>query len=488
MKKIRLKSLIDPTANNIDDIYSNICKELNLGINSDKNLMKKLETRNKNSKTPYKYSIPDNNKKSNEDLLLSMTKRLNVVEKELKESNLKLKKKDEEINKLTIKIKELEKNKIKSENDDLICENCIKMNKIIVQQNEYITKLYKFMEENGILISKSAVDPKAHEEINKKLKNLQNELNKLNMENEPAENSGYDKSLLPKTIDIKVLSRRIDEMNNLIYEEQGSNSEFVSDDGKIFKLKHKKEILISFYKNGLIIEGYQFFPYESDASQKIIQDIIDGYSPYILHERYPHGVLMKVENHVKSLYEPNKINEVNKNIKDLSDPGEQKYLSPKEFLNIFPNKIIKNGNVLNIKEDMENVLNIKNPKNKDINEKEENEFNLYDIKDKEIKDEDLCKLKIKVVTVDKVINVKIHKNKHINDLFDFIKNYANNNLKKISSTLKIKNISDYGFILTFPFKIISYDKDKSNDNTLEKCGLFPSIFITFDVISKYQQK
>ena len=277
-------------------------------------------------------------------------------------------------------------------------------------------------------------------------------------------------------------------MNNLIYEEQGSNSEFVSDDGKIFKLKHKKEILISFYKNGLIIEGYQFFPYESDASQKIIQDIIDGYSPYILHERYPHGVLMKVENHVKSLYEPNKINEVNKNIKDLSDPGEQKYLSPKEFLNIFPNKIIKNGNVLNIKEDMENVLNIKNPKNKDINEKEENEFNLYDIKDKEIKDEDLCKLKIKVVTVDKVINVKIHKNKHINDLFDFVKNFANNNLKKISSTLKIKNISDYGFILTFPFKIISYDKDKSNDNTLEKCGLFPSIFITFDVISKYQQK
>ena len=72
-------------------------------------------------------------------------------------------------------------------------------------------------------------------------------------------------------------------------------------------VKHKKEILISFYKNGLIIEGYQFFPYESDASQKIIQDIIDGYSPYILHERYPNGVLMKVENHVKSLYEPNKI-------------------------------------------------------------------------------------------------------------------------------------------------------------------------------------
>ena len=493
MKKIKLKSLVDPTSDNIDDIYSNICKELNLGINSDKNLMKQLEikSKNKNSKTPYKFSVP--NKKNDEDLLLSMTKRLNIVEQNLKESNLKLKKKDEEINKLNLRIKELEKIKNnKEKNEDNVCENCYKMNQIIEQQSEYITKLYNFMQENGILISKSAVDPKSQEEINKKLKNLQNELNKLNNEKEEEnnENVGYDKSLLPKTIDIKVLARRIDEMNALIYEEQGSNAEFESEDGKIFKLKHKKEILISFYKNGLIIEGYQFFPYESEPSQKIIQDIIDGYSPYILHERYPHGVLMKVENHVKSLYEPNKINAADKNIKNLNDPGEQKYMSPKEFVNIFPNKIIKNGNILNIKEDMENILNINSNNSKDKNniDKEENEFDLYDKKDKEIKEEDLCKLKIKVVTVDKVINVKIHKNKNINDLFDFVKNYVNNNLKKISSTLKINNISDYGFIMAFPFKILSYDKIINKENTLEKCGLFPSLFITFDVISKYQQK
>ena len=497
MKKIKLKSLIDPTSENIEDIYSNICKELNLGINTDKNLIKQLDTKtkNKNSKTPYKHSIP--NKKNDEDLILSMTKRLNIVEQNLKDSNLKLKKKDEEINKLNLRIKELEKsNDLKGKKEDMICENCIKMNGIIEQQNEYITKLYNFMEENGILISKSAVDPKSQEEINKKLKNLQNELNRINLEEEVEnidnanESMGYDKSILPKTIDIKVLARRIDELNAIIYEEQGSNAEFESEDGKIFKLKHKKELLISFYKNGLIIEGYQFFPYESETSQKIIQDIIDGYSPYILHERYPHGVLMKVENHVKSVYEPNKINNADKNIKNLKDPGEQKYMSPKEFIDIFPNKIIKNGNILNIKEDMENILNINqnNSKNKIILDKEENEFNVYDIKDKEIKDEELCKLRIKVVTVDKTINVKIPKKKHINELFDFVKNYINNNLKKISSTLKIKNISDYGFIMTFPFKLVLYDKKMDKENTLEKCGFFPSLFITFDVISKYQQK
>ena len=485
MKKIKLKSLVDRTSNtNIDDIYSDICKEL--GINNDKNnIIKQIESKTKNSKTPLKYSIPI--KKNDEDLLLSMTKRLNIVEQNLKEANLKLKKKDEEIIKLNIKIKELEKIKKEKEKENLniTCENCSQLNKIIEQQNEYITKLYNFMKENGILISKSIVDPKSQEVINKKLKDLQNELNELNLDNE-YENNEYDRSLLPKTIDIKVLERRIDEMNAIIYEEQGNNAQFESEDGKIFKLKQKKEILISFYKNGLIIEGYQFFPYESETSQKIIQDIIDGYSPYILHDRYPHGVLMKIENHVKILYEPN----INKNIKNLNDPGEQTYMSPKEFVNIFPNKIIKNGNILNIKEDMEKILNINKDelKNKDNSKNEENEFNLYDEKNKEIKDEDLCKLKIKVVTVDKIINIKIPKNKHINELFDFVKKYVNDNLKKISSTLKINNINDYGFIMTFPFKILFYDKNKNKENTLDKCGLYPSLFITFDVISKYQQK
>ena len=504
MKKIKLKSLVDPTTDNIDDIYSNICNELNLGIKTDKKLMKQLESKQKypNNKIPTKTSIP--NKKTDDDLILSMTKRLNLVEQNLKDANNKLKQKDEEISKLKQKIKDLEKNQNKTKNEDdeendINCENCIKMNRIIEHQNEYITKLYNFMNENGILISKSAVDQKSQEEIQKKLKALEYELNKLNIDNGEEEVSNndkstcsvYDKSLLPKTIDIKVLARRIEEMNAIIYEEQGSNAQFESEDGKIFKLKQKKEILISFYKNGLIIEGYQFFPYESEESQKIIQDIIDGYSPYILHERYPHGALLKVENHVKIMYEPNKINNNDKNIKDLKDPGEQKYMSPKEFVNIFPNKIIKNGNILNIKEDMEKVLGIKNNnknENKPGEEKEETDFNLYDIKNSRIKQEDLCKLKIKVVTVDKTINVNIPKNRHINELFDFVKNYVNENLQKVSVTLKIKNINDYGFIMTFPFKILTYENNVNKENTLEKCGLFPSLFITFDVISKYQQK
>ena len=83
MKKIKLKSLIDPSSDNIDQIYTNICKELNLVNNTDKNLIKQLENKSKikNSKTPSKIIIQSKNK--DEDLLLSMTKRLNIVEKNL---------------------------------------------------------------------------------------------------------------------------------------------------------------------------------------------------------------------------------------------------------------------------------------------------------------------------------------------------------------------------------------------------------------------
>ena len=70
-----------------------------------------------------------------------MTKRLNIIEKNLKESNIKLIKKDEEIKNLKMKIKELEKEKEKSncenKEENIICQNCIKLNKIIDNQNEY---------------------------------------------------------------------------------------------------------------------------------------------------------------------------------------------------------------------------------------------------------------------------------------------------------------------------------------------------------------
>lgn len=253
MKKIKLKSIIDPSADNIDDIYSKICNELNLGIKNDRKL-NQLESKRyyPNTKILSKIGLPL--KKSNDNLIFSMSKSLNLAEQNLRETNNKLKQKEEEIIRLKQRIKELEQklndNKKNEEESEITCENCIKMNSIIEHQSEYITKLYNFMNENGILISKSTVDPKAKEEFQNKLKSLENDLNKLNEDKEKLEedvseadktsSSAYNKALLPRTIDIKVLARRIEEMNSIIYEEQGNNAQFESEDGKVFRLKQKK--------------------------------------------------------------------------------------------------------------------------------------------------------------------------------------------------------------------------------------------------------
>ena len=129
MKKIKLKSLIDPTADNIDDIYGNIVEELNLNKKAESN--KQINSLlNKAKQNPQSVK-----KVKDDDLLLSMTKRLNLVETKLK---------DLEINKLKNQITDLkeqitENENSKEEND--YCENCIKLNKIIDHQSEYITKI-----------------------------------------------------------------------------------------------------------------------------------------------------------------------------------------------------------------------------------------------------------------------------------------------------------------------------------------------------------
>ena len=139
---------------------------------------------------------------------------------------------------------------------------------------------------------------------------------------------------------------------------------------------------------------------------------------------------------------------------------------------------------------MEKLLKINKNEKSEFDEKQ-SEFDLFDIKEKDkINEKDISKIQIKIVTIDKTITVNAKKNSDINSLFDFVKKYTNDNLKKVSPTLKVNNISDYGFIMAYPFKLITYEnkKDKKNISTLEQLGLFPSIFITFDTLSKYQKK
>lgn len=63
------------------------------------------------------------------------------------------------------------------------------------------------------------------------------------------------------------------------------------------------EVRISFYKNGLMIEGgFPFYPYHSKEAQSMLSDILDGYFPYDLKTKFPEGVPLRPVDLTNEMY------------------------------------------------------------------------------------------------------------------------------------------------------------------------------------------
>lgn len=71
-------------------------------------------------------------------------------------------------------------------------------------------------------------------------------------------------------------------MGTEVYQENG-----------VHKFRKAEPLPIGFFSNGIAIKGYNFFSYQSKESLQILGDLIDGYFPYILKQKYPNGVFMK---------------------------------------------------------------------------------------------------------------------------------------------------------------------------------------------------
>ena len=241
------------------------------------------------------------------------------------------------------------------------------------------------------------------------------------------------------------------------------------DSDKVFRLKHlRQELKICFYLNGLIIENYKFYPYNSLEGKNILKDLLDGYTPYILKDDYPNGVILKQENNLLSEYKPN-----NTNTKGINDTNINKKLSAVEFLNKLPEKVVKDGKVFNIREEIEKHLVVKRNNDEYY---ENDEIYLFD--KSSINEENICKLKIQILMIDKVITINILKDEKISELFNFLKKTINSKIDIQFS--KIKDIQTYILYSTYPFKIYSYDENK----TIFELGLFPSYFLIFEQKSK----
>lgn len=80
----------------------------------------------------------------------------------------------------------------------------------------------------------------------------------------------------------------------------------------------------------------------------------------------------------------------------------------------------------------------------------------------------ICKLKIKIPLIDRIIFLNTNKNSLIKDILDFLKGLLN------KFNLKVDN--NFSLISTFPLK----EYTNNDVETLEKLGFFPSHFLIYD--------
>lgn len=87
----------------------------------------------------------------------------------------------------------------------------------------------------------------------------------------------------------------------------------------------------------------------------MLSDILDGYFPFDLKRQYPEGVPLKPVDFTEEDYNRESIqsNPKFKAFGDLERDAGPGGMSKDEFLSHFPKNVIKNGNIIPIREELE---------------------------------------------------------------------------------------------------------------------------------------
>ncbi|XP_048414134.1 UBX domain-containing protein 11 isoform X2 [Stegostoma tigrinum] len=144
------------------------------------------------------------------------------------------------------------------------------------------------------------------------------------------------------------------------------------------RLKRPDPVPLTLFKNGIVMFNGPFRSYDEPSTQHCMQDILDGYFPSELQNRYPEGVPFKVTDRrdlifrdrqsraefpgmgqtVEGCYTPRVSKQQDCGVvKETSEiPGPK--LSADQFLNKLPKTIIRAGKVIDIRGDIRDILQV----------------------------------------------------------------------------------------------------------------------------------
>ena len=262
---------------------------------------------------------------------------------------------------------------------------------------------------------------------------------------------------LPPEIDTEVLSRRIEELNFIAEKNKVVNKMGVN------MIEKHEEFPIWFFKNGLVLRGFPFYPYYCKEAQSVLSDILDGYFPYDLKKKYPEGVPLKPIDRINEIYNPNKKKEQGfKQVEDFENEPVTS-ISKKEFLDQFPKNVIKDGKIIPIRDELEKKF--RETKKLDLSKLNSNEpiqvsTHVVEAEEegKAFDKDDIVMLRIRTETGKCNLILKLLITDLISEVYKYVKPYMDKGTKNV----EIRS--------NFPRKTYEYDCEQ----TLKQLGLYPT--------------
>ncbi|XP_034083657.1 UBX domain-containing protein 11 isoform X1 [Gymnodraco acuticeps] len=170
-------------------------------------------------------------------------------------------------------------------------------------------------------------------------------------------------------MNVDLVLQRINELNILA----GEGECFVQSTSTGAHLAKKDPVQLSLYSNGIVMFDGPFRSYQERSTQRCMQDLMDGYFPSELQERFPDGVPFEVndrrdEDFITRLPWNNfpgegqaVRGEKNETSNTVSSQLPGKKLSVDQFLSRLPKAVVKAGRVVDIRDSLRAALQGSSP-------------------------------------------------------------------------------------------------------------------------------
>ncbi|KAI9143871.1 hypothetical protein BKA69DRAFT_1122906 [Paraphysoderma sedebokerense] len=129
------------------------------------------------------------------------------------------------------------------------------------------------------------------------------------------------------------------------------------------KIVSIEPIPITFYNNGFVFNRSAFRFYHEKSAQFFMRDLLDGYFPYELKDRYPDGVPFEIIDRKHITYEHPQTDQSGRNqskIVDMSWLNDMKarpqVMTRESIISRIPKQVIKNGKIYNMQSEIKEIF------------------------------------------------------------------------------------------------------------------------------------